>query len=460
MSTNIPLPALDVQTPQQQNPIDQYGKLVQLRSLLQQEQQRQQMAPLQQQQAQQNVQSSALQNQLQQQQIKDSQIFMQSLQKNKGDFDAALDDAAQNGMSGPGYIQMGQMVLQRKAQLMKLTGDQLDNEAKSNDKLGGILDGYKALPPDQQAAQWPTIRQQVAQSAPQLANVLPFSPPQQSQVDSFEAMLMGQKNLIAKQTANARQTTADTEASKLAGEQNPQSPLYAPSAASLALGTAPGAAQIQSGEAAQAGKVAGAQAAAKQPYEMQLANVRAQVEQQLQTNKDARDKIETNVLKPYQDKMSAIGELQSAVQQAEGGNITAARAVALKLIGVSNPDGTKRYNETEAQRLISQGNIPQRLQGTVQNLLTGNNWTPQMSKDMLSFGDAQGQVAQQNLNRGIDATNMLYNTNVGGGLKQQSTQSKGTGKDLGAAPAGAREGGTGKFNGVPAKIVNGRVVAQ
>ncbi len=118
--------------------------------------------------------------------------------------------------------------------------------------------------------------------------------------------------------------------------------------------------------------------------------------------------------------MTSIAQLQSAVQQASQGNVTAARAVALKLIGVTNPDGTKRYNEAEAERLINQENVPQRIQATVKNLLTGNNWTDQMQADMLSFGDAQAAVASSNLNRGIQNVNKLYGTKVGSGLIQKS----------------------------------------
>jgi hypothetical protein len=126
------------------------------------------------------------------------------------------------------------------------------------------------------------------------------------------------------------------------------------------------------------------------------------------------------VLKPFEEKMSQVSELQSAVQQAAKGNVTAARAVLLKLIGVTNPDGTKRYNEPEATRLMQQGNIPQRVAGTVKNLLTGDQWTGKMQSDMLSFAGAQADVARGNLNRGIGNVNRLYNTNVGGGLLQNS----------------------------------------
>jgi hypothetical protein len=154
------------------------------------------------------------------------------------------------------------------------------------------------------------------------------------------------------------------------------------------------------------GQIAGATAAASEQARLQFGN-----------NKDARDKIESTVLKPYQDKMSEIGELQSAIGQAQSGNIAAARATLYKVIGVAQPQGTHRVAPTEVSGFQGMGSIPQRIQGSIANALSGDPWTPQMVQDIKSFGDAQAGVAQDNLNRGIDSTNKLYGTSVGQGLK-------------------------------------------
>lgn len=152
--------------------------------------------------------------------------------------------------------------------------------------------------------------------------------------------------------------------------------------------------------------IAGATAAASEAVRQQFGN-----------DKDARDKIDQTVLKPYQDKMSEISELQSAIGQAQAGNIAAARATLYKVIGVAQPQGTHRVAPTEVAGFSGMGSVPQRVQGSIANALSGDQWTPQMIADIKSFGDAQSQVAQQNLNRGVDATNQLYKTNVGTGLK-------------------------------------------
>src|SRR5271165_2974718 len=192
----IPLAALAVQQPP--SALDQAGKLIALQGGAQ------------------RVQGEQLQNQMQRQQLQDSQLFMESLRKNNGDWDSALEDASRNGMSGQGYMQYGQQILVHKQAVQKLTTDQLDNQSKIYDSLDGQLQGFKALSPQDQATQWPTIRQKVAQQAPQLANQLPQNPPTSAQLDAFDAMLLGGKtssaNELKKREVTAQETTAGARA--------------------------------------------------------------------------------------------------------------------------------------------------------------------------------------------------------------------------------------------------------
>jgi hypothetical protein len=117
--------------------------------------------------------------------------------------------------------------------------------------------------------------------------------------------------------------------------------------------------------------------------------------------------------------MSQIGELQSAIDQASQGNIAAARAALYKTIGVAQPAGTHRVAPTEVTGFSGMGSIPERIKGSIANALSGDPWTPQMVQDIKAFGQAQAQTAHDNLGRGIDNTNKLYGTQVGGGLKAQ-----------------------------------------
>lgn len=216
----IPLPALQVQPPG--DPLKQYAEIISLQSLRQQQQARQQLLPL-------EVQAQQQQNQIRQQQMNDANIYMQSLRANKGDLDAALDHAAQNGMSGIGYMQFGQQILARKAALAKLTGEQLDAQAKMNDQLAGHLDEVRSAgaegSPERAAA-----LQRVIQTYPALQSRIPQGlNPSDAQLDQFETGLMGMKwsaeNALAKRKVNieqiaaeARKSAADTAAKRLEAE--------------------------------------------------------------------------------------------------------------------------------------------------------------------------------------------------------------------------------------------------
>jgi len=316
-----------------------------------------------------------------------------------------------------------------------LTADQLKNAQTAADQYRGRIQAIVNGPEEDKLKNWSAEisaeETAYAKSGGQMGvppgtitHVYPGDSPAQSFADHFAIGSTLAKEAIDRTTAQARQTTAQTGASRFAAEQNPQSSLYSPTPAALAAGTAPNAQAINAGMAKQAGAVEGAKAAAQFPYQQKLEQVRSQVQQQFGQNKDAMDKIEGTVLKPYEEKLSQVGELQSAVQQAAQGNVTAARGVLLKLIGVTNPDGTKRYNEAEATRLMQQGNIADRFAGSVKNLLTGDQWTDKMSQDMLSFAEAQASVATTNLNRGIFNVNKLYGTNVGQGLVKPDTSKK------------------------------------
>ncbi len=340
-----------------------------------------------------------------------------------------------NGGSLNAVLDTTQKIVARQQQNATLDETQLKNNQTRADQYRGRIQAVIDADPSQQDALWAAEiakerQEQQTRGAPggaQPPGATDKYPGDDTATYIANHFALGStlaKEASEKTAAQARATTANTAQQQFAAKTDPNSPLYDPSAAYLAKKAAAGDPEAQgilTQQQKQAGAVAGAQAAAKQPYEMQLEQVRQQVAQTFQSNKNAQDKIEGTVLKPYEEKMSQITELQSAVQQAAQGNVTAARGVLLKLIGVTNPDGTKRYNEAEATRLLQQGNIADRFAGTVKNLLTGDQWTNKMQNDMLSFAGAQSDVAKGNLNRGIGNVNKLYNTNVGQGLVQPTT---------------------------------------
>jgi len=167
--------------------------------------------------------------------------------------------------------------------------------------------------------------------------------------------------------------------------------------------------------------------------------LKLQIQQQFADQKDARDKIETSVLKPFQDKMSDITMARNAVAQAMD-NPVSARAATFKMIGVAQPTGSHRVIPAEIAAFKYPGNVAQRSVEAFNDFLLGKPFTPEAVSAMNSFIDGQEQAAKTTLGSGIGNVNKLYNTNVGTGLIPAASASS-------TAPAGS-DWGT-KFGGVP-----------
>ena len=274
MATNV-FPALDIKPPQpQENPLDQYSRLLQIKNA-------QAMAPLQQQIAQQQVQEGQ-QNLAARQAL--NAAYSGSITKD-ADGNPTIDanKLAQGLANGPAAYQTPQVMkgitdFQKSRLDLQTTATEL--QGKTADLLGSAASAIKGANYD------PTL-------AHSLLDSLPASPQLQQirgQIDNPQALKQlvdtaiqnspKQRELqTAQQQADARTLSSQTEQQKLSASMNPQSSLYAPSQASVALGTAPGAAQIQQGEAALAAKKAGAEESARMPGEMALAAQRQALSQ-------------------------------------------------------------------------------------------------------------------------------------------------------------------------------------
>jgi hypothetical protein len=271
---SIPLPALDVKTPQQPDLLEKYGQLMQLRNM-------QQNAPL--------------QNQLLQQQVQEGQQNVAARQALNAAYAGAVtkdetgnptidaNKLAQGLATGPAAYQTPTVlkgITDFQKSRLELQTTAADLQTKQNDMIGAAASAVKAAGYD------PTL-------AHSLLDTLPQSPQLQqirSQIDNPQAFRQlvdsaiqnssKQRELGASETqANARAQAAKTDADKFAATKDPTSPLYAPSQASVTLGTAPGAAQIQAGEAQQAGRKAAAEENARMPGEMALAAQRQALSQ-------------------------------------------------------------------------------------------------------------------------------------------------------------------------------------
>jgi hypothetical protein len=146
---------------------------------------------------------------------------------------------------------------------------------------------------------------------------------------------------------------------------------------------------------------------------LQLQNQEAQkqLSTNLENNKDARDKTESTILKPFTDKMGDIEQTRQAISQAQT-NPVSARAVVFKLVGVSQPTGSHRVLPAEIDAFRYPGGIGQRSVEAFNNFLLGKPWTPEATQAASAFVSGQETAAQNNLRRGVGNINGLYGTNI------------------------------------------------
>lgn len=310
MST-IPLPALDVKPPAAPpNPLDEYGKMVAMYQAQQNTRQQQALAPMQQQAAQQQVQAGQVDLQMKQQQLKDQQAMSATMQQwgqpkaqaqpaasadgaqppsqpvsqsasAMPSYDDLVPLAIKNGASFQAVQQLQTHVLDMKTKASTVAMDDAragaSNAEAMKTKNGLIVDAMTGVlnTPD---AQLPQAIQQTAQQLAQQGLFDPQHVQQAMQLATMAQQNPGQARQMLQLNANslgAYSKLLDEAQKKVAleqeqGKSDPKSPFYAPSAASVALGTAPGAGQIQAGEATQAGRKAAAEAAATQPFKLAL----------------------------------------------------------------------------------------------------------------------------------------------------------------------------------------------
>lgn len=166
----MPLPALDVQPPQQTNMLQQYGNLMRLEALRQQTQMQQQEAPLRQQALQQQVQGGQLANQdaqlqLQQRQqaVKDQQTVQAALAdpQNQGKTIGEVLPSLRGKISLPTFANLANTDFKLRQGLASLDASQLANRKNAYGQLQGIYDSVQEMQPDQLAASWPELANQI-----------------------------------------------------------------------------------------------------------------------------------------------------------------------------------------------------------------------------------------------------------------------------------------------------------
>lgn len=234
----IPLPALDVRPPQQQqNPLEQYGNLLQLKNAMQQQQLNQQEAPLRMQALQQQTQLGAGQVQQQKIQLKDQQAMTAAMQSWDGkDVNSLVPLVIKNGASAGAVMGLKKNILDQQTQIATAAKDNgqaaeanVQATMKKNDLITGALSPL-VDPKQVPDAQLPQTLQSTVQGLVQ-QNLLDPAHAQKAEqllqsgdpnairqgIDQFRKTLMAQSQIMdnglkTAQTQSAQTTTAKNQA--------------------------------------------------------------------------------------------------------------------------------------------------------------------------------------------------------------------------------------------------------
>ena len=231
--------------------------------------------------------------------LKDQQATSAAMQNWDGkDYNDILPLVLKNGGSAQAVIGLKKSILDQQVQVAnaaKATGQgaeaQIAATLKKNDLVNGalspLIDPTKI--PDAQLPQalTSTVQSLVQQGALDPPHAQAASQLLQSGdpttirngIQQFTNTLRAGSQITEEALKKAQTGQQQAETDKIRASTDPTSPLYSPSAAAVAMGTAPGAAQIQAGEAQQAGRKAAAEESARMPGEMALAQQRQALSQ-------------------------------------------------------------------------------------------------------------------------------------------------------------------------------------
>jgi hypothetical protein len=487
------------------DPLSEYAKIAGIKSM-----------QLQQQNTQQEMQQRAAldpgQQQLQKQAVQEGQIAIQNRQagmkamqqwdgNNQNDLPGLI---SKNGGDLNTVMAARTAIVKQQTDMAAMTEAQLNvGKVKSDYLLGKLQAASDPSVPDAQlhdsVAQAandsvkagyldPQHAQGLQQIAQQYANdpaglrshLALFEKSLQSQSVQFAQTQKTKETEAAQATAQSRVLTAQTGQQKLQAEMNPQSSLYSPSPASVALGTAPGAAQINAGEALQAGKKSAAEAQAKQPIDAQT-----EVMKQLALQKmapAALGNVKPNLIAPASSAFEKAGvdyatayqsaqNMEDFIKEAKSGNKEAVKIVPLQgALEITTAQGVHRINRTEVDQYGGAGSTYDKLAGAIGGVLTGKNITDTVLNDMDALQKTVSQNAGKLHANKVSVINQAYGSKFepmkfdaggaqGGGQSQSNAAP--SAHVPGGKATGLTEGATGKGSDGKPYIVKGGVwVAQ
>lgn len=500
---SIPLPALATQ-PQQGGPLDQYAKLMQIRNA----QTQQQTAQLQQT-------GLSQQNQMQALQLKDAQT-LRSLSPN---FVQKDENGNITGYDYKGLIGAASGAGVAPQTLQKMQMDQLDltqkfaatDEATRNDEIAKNKQAYQVLE-GVRGIQDPAQRQQAYQQGlPQLQKIgvdtskFPPQVPGDDVLQSFEVGL----GMHAQVLADAKTQAETGESVAKADQEKAQAALdnikvnlsknskpgdFDKQVDSMIAPTDPlnlqfktlinGALKRGDYDSATKGvdQLSQALVQRQQTQFVQSAeNVRQSLNRQAQfantMQKDGLDQVGKMFTDPqhgYTQFLSQAEATKNAVADAKNGSELATSLIPMMTAaGILSFSAIHRINQTEVNQAGPEvGSIYRKINTALDKAGSGAI-QPDTAKEVNGLMDELIEAKHTALvngaqviakNAGLDPTKttIMGKDGTPDTLDHASQKVKApvAAQDLGAAPAGAKEGDTGTFNGTKAKVVNGRLVSN
>jgi hypothetical protein len=348
-------------------------------------------------------------------------------------YDDLITLAMKNGASAQAIQPLTEYVSKLKNQAAETAMDDAragtSNAETMKTKNGMIVDAMNGVlnTPD---AQLPQAIQQTAQQlshnglfdpshvqqAMQLATLAQQNPGQARQQLEIQAKSLGGYAQLL-DAAQKKITFQNAQ-----GKTDPNSPLYEPSAASIAMGTAPGAEQIQQGEVNQAvrmqtnpqiqqGKVqvAAAEGAARANVEAQAARgsdaALAMVPPHLVAPATA---AATKAGEDYAQAQSVTQTLQQMLAAAKSGNVVSYKIIPQEgALQITTSQGVHRINMAEIQN-YGGGSWLQRLQGHLGGALTGRSFPTSVLSDMAQMQDVMQRGSQAKYENDLSTINQTY----------------------------------------------------
>jgi hypothetical protein len=411
--SNIPLPALSAQAPQQPDILGQAAKL-------------------------QTAQSNALDLQMKQRDLQDQQTVMQVLGKHRGDLESALPELA-GSVSAKTFMGLDKYNRDRKKESLELDEKTRDQKLAVNGQKLGLIEQAQQLAakdPQAYAQAFPQIASQMIDLDPRLkGRIDPSTPVPPEMLDKFKIGLMTDSTYEAKAKAQSeigKNNAQAAQASAEAGLKNQETKFYEGSGMG-APGVPPEVAQMS--DALKRGVIknpsewpaykAKQDAVATFPEKLSLAKAegqaRASIEAQVARGSNAAlaqvpphlvapaSSAATKVGEDYAQAQSVTQRLNAMMDAARKGNVVAYQVMPEEgTLQITTSQGVHRINQAEIQQYAGGGSLWQRLMGHVGKALSGKSIPDSVLSDMADIQKIQSEGSQLKYNNALKTINQTY----------------------------------------------------